>query len=53
MTPDTEVVRLPFGLCAIYVLREPPPPQLARSPADYPAPWEQLDISPEDDGCPF
>ncbi len=53
MTAEHEVVRLPFGLCAVYVLRpEPPPPQPVDPTPDLleQAPW--LLTTPED-ACPF
>ncbi len=53
MTPDTEVVPLPFGLSAVYVLRpKPTPPQPVDPTPELlkQAPWL---LAPEEDACPF
>ncbi|MDP9433667.1 MAG: hypothetical protein M3P93_00080 [Actinomycetota bacterium] len=51
--PPIEVVELPFGLCAIYVLREKPTPPQPVDPTPQlleQAPWLLI---PEEDACPF
>lgn len=38
--PEPVRVPLPFGLCAVYVMREKPrPPEPPAVPADDPTPW--------------
>ncbi len=53
MTPDTEVVALPFGLSAVYVLRPKPSARQPMEPTPElleQAPWL---LTPEEDACPF
>lgn len=47
--PEPEVIRLRHGLCAVYVLREKPPPQ---RPVCRERPWEPLPWPPDENEPP-